>query len=108
MGSTRLPAACFITSAKRCPCCRRWESRLSSEIHGIGGKKSYSQSIVASYTNRIICGCLAACLLAAPDYFTSPPCQAQTAVSSPSPQPTTPPTQQQEPIKIYTEEVLLP
>src|SRR5437588_758343 len=67
-------------------------------------QEEYSQSIVTRHTNRIICGCVAACLLAAPGYFT---CQAQMTGSVPSPQPT-PPTQQQEPIKIYTEEVLLP
>src|SRR5256885_10200242 len=72
----------------------------------IRGKKRYSQSIVMGYTNRIICGCVAACLLATAGPFSSPLYQAQT-VSNPSPQPT-PPTQQPEPIKIYTEEVLLP
>src|SRR5207237_269503 len=72
----------------------------------IRGKKSYSQSIVTGYTDRIICGCVAACLLAAAGPFSSSLYQAQT-VSNPSPRPT-PPTQQSEPIKIYTEEVLLP
>jgi len=54
-------------------------------------------------------GCVAGCLLGSLTLgkFTSGSCQAQTAASVSSPQPT-PPTQQPEPIKIYTEEVLLP
>lgn len=64
---------------------------------------------MSGYSNRIIWGCVAGCLLGSvsPGKFTSGSCQAQTAASVSSPQPT-PPTQQQEPIKIYTEEVLLP
>src|SRR5438132_8856004 len=58
-------------------------------------------------TDRIVRGCLAACLLVSFYFARFPSCVAQTAVPVPSSQPT-PPAQQQERIKIYTEEVLLP
>ncbi len=52
-------------------------------------------------------GCLLACLLVSFYFVCSQACVAQTAAPAPSPSPAQP-TQQQERIKIYTEEVLLP
>lgn len=58
-------------------------------------------------TGRMVRACLVACLLVSFHSVSSQSCVAQTAGPVPSPQPT-PPAQQQERIKIYTEEVLLP
>src|SRR5205807_4541690 len=58
-------------------------------------------------TDRMVRACLVGCLLVSFNSLSFQSCVAQTASPVPSPQPT-PPAQQQERIKIYTEEVLLP
>lgn len=58
-------------------------------------------------TGRIVRRCLVACLLVSLYFVRSPSCVAQTTVPVPSSQPS-PPAQQPERIKIYTEEILLP
>ncbi len=72
------------------------------------GNERYSGLVMTSCAKRVVC-CLVFWLLAAPAlvHLGAQPCQAQTAAPVATPQPT-PPTQQPEPIKIYTEEVLLP